>query len=294
MAINHYFSNFSPAVINEQRVLEDLIGESVQIYGHACQYLPRESYDAVDLLFGEDPVSKFTRAYTMEMFIANVEGFEGDGDFFSKFGMEIRETSNFVLPRRAFEKYTPASVRTRPREGDLVYVPVMRKIFEIKFVEEELLFFSLGKRNPYMYELRCEVFRYSQEDFGTGIHDVDEIEKQGAYTIQLTLESGSGNYVIDESVYQGASFATSSVSAKVKDWDITTGLIEVINIKGSFTNATTLIGVTSNTRYTLTSSDGQTDFADSDLYDNKLLQTEADVFIQTTETNPLGVSYNDT
>ena len=293
MAVNHYFNAYSPAVINEQRVLEDLIGESVQIYGHACQYMPRESYDAIDLLFGEDPVSKFTRAYTMEMFIANVEGFEGDGDFFSKFGMEIRDTSNFVLPRRAFEKYTPGSVRTRPREGDLVYVPVMRKIFEIKFVEEELLFFSIGKREPYMYELRCEVFRYSQENFSTGIKDVDDIENRVSYTIELTLGSGSGNYVINETVYQGASLAASTVSAKVTDWDITTGIMEVINIKGSFTDAGTLIGVTSNTQYTLTSSDGQSDFSDNDIFDNRLLQTEADEFIQTTETNPLGVSYND-
>ena len=293
MAVNHYFNNFSPAVINEQRVLEDLIGESVQIYGHAVQYMPRETYDAIDLLFGEDPVSKFTRAYTMEMFIANVEGFEGDGDFFSKFCMEIRDTSNFVVPRRAFEKYTPGSVRTRPREGDLVYVPVMRKIFEIKFVEEELLFFSIGKREPYMYELRCEVFRYSQEKFNTGIGDVDRIEDRVAYTIELTLGSGSGNYIIGETVYQGVDLSSATVSAKVKDWDITTGIMEVINIKGSFTDAGTLVGATSNTHYSLTSSEGQDEYTDHDIFDNKLLQTEADEFVQTTETNPLGVSYND-
>jgi hypothetical protein len=175
MGTNHYFNNFSPGVINEQRLLEDMIVESIQIMGHDCWYIPRDAYDTVDQILGESVNAKFTRAYAIESYIANVEGYEGDGDFFSKFGLDIRDTSNFIVSYRSFNRYIPSVITVRPREGDLIYVPLMRKLFEIKYVEEELLFFSLGKRHPYIYELRCEVFRYSNENIITGVEEVDEV-----------------------------------------------------------------------------------------------------------------------
>jgi len=288
MSTNSYFNNFSASVINEQRLLEDLIVESIQIYGADVKYMPRETYDSLDSLYGEDPESKFTRAYNVEMYLANVEGYEGDGDFFSKFGLEIRDTSNFVVSRRAFERYIPSTIARRPREGDLIFVPVLNKIFEIKFVEEELMFFSLGKRTPYMYELRCEVFRYSQEDFATGDEEIDILERSFAYTIELTLGNGANNYIAGETVYQGANLESSTVSAEVKDWNPMTKKLQVINIDGAFTNSTSIKGEQSNASYNLVSSDGTTDFVDSDEFDNKILQTEADEFIDISESNPFG------
>lgn len=148
---SHYFNNYSANETNEMRLMEDVIVESIQIMGHDVFYLPREAWSEDDNILGENVTNRFKRAYTIEAYLANVEGYEGDGDFFSKFGLEIRDTSNFILSRRSFEKYIPSSIAIRPREGDLIYVPVMQKIFEIKFVEEELMFFSLGKRNPYIY-----------------------------------------------------------------------------------------------------------------------------------------------
>lgn len=290
MATSVYFNNFSAATINEQRLMEDVIVESIKIMGHDVKYLPRESYDTTDDIIGESPQAKFARAYTMEMYLANVEGYEGDGDFFSKFGLEIRDTSNFVISRRTFERYLPSTVASRPREGDLIFVPLLGKIFEIKFVEEELMFFALGKRTPYIYELRCEVFRYSQEDFETGDSEIDDIEHRIAYTIELTLGAGSGNFHIDELVYQGANANTgATVTAEVKDWDANTKKLEVINIKGQFVGATQVKGNTSNATYVVTSYDDLADLINNDDSDNRVIQTEANNFIDLTEINPFGV-----
>jgi hypothetical protein len=289
MATSNYFNNFNPATTNENLLLEDLIVESIQIMGHDVQYLPREVYDSADDVLGESVNAKFSRAYRMEMYLANVEGYEGDGDFFSKFGLEIRDTSNFVISRRTFERYVPKTIAIRPREGDLIYVPLLAKIFEIKFVEEELLFFSLGKRNPYIYELRCEVFRYSNEDFETGDDAIDAIEHSSGYTIQLTFGNGSGNYILDENVYQGANLAYATVVAEVKHWIPENKILEVVNIKGAFSNTLPVIGVTSNTRYTLTSSDDLADLVDYDDSDNRVIQNEAATFIDLSEINPFGV-----
>jgi hypothetical protein len=289
MATSVYFNNYSPSVINENMLLEDLIVESIQIMGHDIKYLPREVYDQADDVLGESVNSKFTRAYGMEMYLANVEGYEGDGDFFSKFGLEIRDTSNFVVSRRAFERYMPSNIAIRPREGDLLFVPVLNKIFEIKFVEEELMFFSLGKRAPYNYELRCEVFRFSNEDFETGDEVIDDIEHAAAYTVSLTLGTGTGNYFKNEIVYQGSNLAYATASAEAKHWIPETKVIEVINVKGEFTANANVIGTQSNTTYRLASSDTLADLVDYDDSDNRIIQTEADTFIDLSEINPFGV-----
>ena len=138
------------------------------------------------MVFGEYSKSKFNKAYMVELYLANVEGFEGQSDFFSKFGLEIRDTSNFIVSRRTFERYLPSAVAIRPREGDLIFVPLMNKLFEIKFVEEELMFFSIGNRNPYIYELRCELFRYSNEEISTGVDVIDRVEADVGYTTSLS------------------------------------------------------------------------------------------------------------
>ena len=289
MGTSVYFNNYSVGVINEQRLLEDLIVESIQIMGHDCFYIPRDSYNGDDEIYGETINAKFTRAYGMEVYLANVEGYEGDGDFFSKFGLEIRDTSNFIVSARAFNKYVPSNIATRPREGDLLYVPVMRKLFELKFVEEELNFFSIGKRNPYMYELRCELFRFSDENFETGVEEIDDVNAEASYTIELSLGDGTGTFYDGEIVYQGSNVATSNVKATVTDYDPATKKITLHNIMGTFASATNIRGVSSNAIYTVTSSDTLGDYVFYDDYDNKELQTEASLFIDLSEINPFGM-----
>lgn len=289
MATSVYFNNFSPAYTNEKRVFEDLIVESIKIMGHDVKYLPREAYDDDDDVFGENVTAKFSRAYNVEMYIANVEGFEGDGDFFSKFGLELRESSNFVVSRRSFERYIPSTIAVRPREGDLIYVPLLQKIFEIKFVENELMFKSLGNRSPYVYELRCEAFRFSNENIATGDEEVDEVENLAAYTVRVQLGAGSGNYHQNELVYQGASLAAASNIAKVRTWNPTTKVLDVINMKGSFSAAVNLIGSESAATYTVSSKDELADIVIDDDSDNRAIQDEAGQFVDLSEINPFGV-----
>jgi hypothetical protein len=288
VATNHYFRNYSGVATNEQRLMEDIVTESIAVMGHDVWYIPREGFNETDILFGENPQSKFERAYHLEMYLANVEGYEGDGDFFSKFGLEIRDTSNFVVSRLTFEKYVPSSLAVRPKEGDLVFVPVMQKLFEIKFVEEELMFFSIGKRTPYIYELRCELFRYSQESLNTGVEEVDHVEHTLGYTIDMDLNNGSGNYNIEERVYQGANLAYSTASADVKDWDPIIKKMQVINIIGQFQANSNVVGSVSGTRYNILTFDDLGDNTDYDTYDNRNIQTEADEFIDFSEINPFG------
>lgn len=289
MATSVYFNNYSIGVINEQRLLEDLIVESIQIMGHDVYYIPRDSYNGDDEIYGETINARFTRAYSMEVYLANVEGYEGDGDFFSKFGLEIRDTSNFIVSTRTFNKYVPSNIAIRPREGDLLYIPVMRKLFEIKFVEEELNFFSIGKRNPYIYELRCELFRFSDEDFSTGVEEVDEVENENAYTIELNLGSGTGTFYDGEIVFQGSNVATSNIKATVTDYDPVTKKLTLHNVMGVFASATTIRGVTSNATYTITSTDTLGDYVFYDEYDNKQIQDESVLFIDLSEINPFGM-----
>lgn len=289
MATSVYFNNYSVGVINEQRLLEDLIVESIQIMGHDVYYIPRDSYNGDDEIYGEAVNTKFTRAYSMEVYLANVEGYEGDGDFFSKFGLEIRDTSNFIVSARTFGKYVPTNIANRPREGDLIYVPLMRKLFEIKFVEEELNFFSIGKRNPYIYELRCELFRFSDEDFSTGVDEVDDVEHEASYTIELSLGNGAGTFYDNEIVFQGSNVATSNIKAVVTDYDVSTKKLTLHNVMGVFAPATTIRGVTSNAAYTVTSTDTLGDHVFYDDYDNKELQDEGVLFIDLSEINPFGM-----
>ena len=255
--------------------------------GHDIYYLPRESWSDTDELFGENLSSRFERAYQMEMFIANMDGFSGENELFTKFGLEIREGSNFIVSKRTFDKYVPASLTVRPREGDLLFVPVMNRIFEIKFVEEELLFFGKGLRTPYIYELRCELFRYNNEKITTGVGTIDDIDVNASYTVTAGV-GGIGDYNIGEIVYQGANLSVATFEAKVGDWNPSTRKISMVDIKGTLANGSNLAGTTSNTSSVVTSTDTMSDAVFYDFYNNKQIQIEAEEIIDFTEKNPFG------
>ena len=191
---NFYFNNFENSM--EQRLIEDLIIESIKIYGMEIFYMPRTIVNE-DLLFSEDTLSTFDDAYPIEMYIKSVDGFEGDGDFLSKFGLEIRDAVTLTVARRRFSEEIEDIETTkdigRPAEGDLIYLPLNGKIFEVKFVEHESIFYQMGSLQ--VYDLRCELFEYSHEQLNTGIDVIDSIET--AYSgdmnfYQLLLEDGDG------------------------------------------------------------------------------------------------------
>lgn len=171
MATNFYFNNFTNSM--EQDLIEDLIIESIRIYGNDIWYIPR-TLVAKDDLLNEDDLSTFDRAYMLEMYIKNVDGFEGEGDFLSKFGLQIRDSITFTVSMRKFTEEIGAYDETiRPEEGDLIYFPLNRKIFEVMHVEHESIFYQMGSLQT--YDLRCELFEFSQERFNTGVVEIDTL-----------------------------------------------------------------------------------------------------------------------
>lgn len=269
--------------------MEDLIIEAVRQYGADVWYCPRASQSEQDLIYGEDPGSLFNKAHSLEVYISSVMGFEGQSEFFTKFGLEIRDPMKIIMARRTFNRYVPNLAR--PREGDLIYIPQFNNMFEIKFVEEEKDFYTLGRRPPYFYfyEINIELYKFSNEKFTTGIEIIDQMSKDYSYTIQLTMGAGSGAYQRNETVYQGTNLASATASAIVKNWDRSGKILDIMNIKGVFNDGQSIIGNTSSAEYTLNSYDRQ-DFAgvSEELADNKRIETEADSIIDFTEQNPFG------
>lgn len=216
MATNLFFNNF--AFSQEQNLIEDLIIESIKIYGFDCYYMPRTMI-AEDTLFGEDTLSKFDNSYLLEMYIKSVDGFEGEGDFLSKFNIEIRDEMVLTVSRRRFSEELSQEETTegigRPSEGDLIYFPLNNKIFEVKFVEHEAIFYQMGSLQT--YDLRCELYEYSHERFDTGISEIDSIEEALSGDMSQTqILSESGEELITE---DGFYLAQDSAIYRVEDTD---------------------------------------------------------------------------
>lgn len=168
---NFYFENYQSS--QEQQLIEDLVIESIKIYGVDTWYMPR-TLGAKDDLLNEDDLPIFNDAYMIEMYVKSVDGFEGEGDFLSKFGLQIRDSMTLTVAQRIFNQEVAANdtqVTVRPREGDLIYFPLNDKIFEVMHVEHEAVFYQLGSLQ--MYDLRCELFEFSNERFNTGYEFID-------------------------------------------------------------------------------------------------------------------------
>lgn len=182
MAGNFFFNNFRNSM--EQTLIEDLIVESIKIYGMEMYYLPR-TVVSYDYLLGEDSqASQFNNATMIEMYIKNVEGFQGDGDFLSKFNLEIRDRITFTVARRAFYNEVGTQVQVeRPREGDVIYFPLNNKFFQIKFVEHEAVFYQLGALQT--WDIVCELMEYTNEVFNTGIPEIDVFTAKNSTAMEL-------------------------------------------------------------------------------------------------------------
>lgn len=186
MATNPWISQ---SVRSEQNLYEDLVIESLKFYGQDIYYLPREIVNQ-DRVFMDDVPSHFSDAYKIEMYVENIDGFEGEGDLFSKFGVELRDQATFVVARRRWKKLIGDkldSYNFRPREGDLLYIPFSQSIFEIFKVETETPFYQLNQLPT--FRLQCELFEYNDEDFDTEIEGIDDIEDESAYQYKLVMDT---------------------------------------------------------------------------------------------------------
>lgn len=179
MATNFFFNNFQAS--QEQLLLENLVIESIKIYGHDVYYLPRKlnNYDDV---YGADDQSSYEAAYPIEMYIKSIDGFGGDQEFLSKFGVEIRNQVVFSVARRIFsEEVGEFTTQVRPNEGDLIWFPLNQRAFQIKYVDKYEMFYQLGALQT--WEMTCEVFEYSGELLNTGIPEIDNIQKK--YSVNI-------------------------------------------------------------------------------------------------------------
>jgi hypothetical protein len=227
MATNLYFSQKIPS---EQNLYEDIVIESLKMYGQDVYYLPRDLVNE-DRVFGDDVPSRFNSAYKVEMYIENIEGFDGEGDLFTKFGVEIRDQATFVVARRRWV-YTVNNFdndinSVRPREGDLIYLPLSNSLFQIMAVEHEQPFYQLS--NLSVYKLRAELFEYNDEDLDTGIDVIDDIERDYAYEYLLTLDSAGDGFTLGETVNQtlGTGVVMSGEVSRWSDSDNVLGLIHI-------------------------------------------------------------------
>jgi hypothetical protein len=295
MPTNHYFNPFpAKQITNEQLLVEDLVIEAMKIYGMDVYYMPRSSRDEVDMLYGEDTLKQYVKAYPLEMYLENVTGMDGDGDFISKFGLEIRDELTMVVSRNRFKSIVPNLLR--PQEGDLIFMPLTNNFFEITFVEHDdnqAMFYTLGRGrggNVYVYALKMKKLVFSNEIIQTGIEDIDNNIRGYYPRVRLTLDSVNGRFLNDEIVFVGTpnGYANTEVQALVYDFNPNV-YIDVYRTIGQFTTGT-LRGLTSGAYATLTATDENymDNNAFEDIVDNSRIQTESDEILDWTEVNPFG------
>ena len=201
MPTNVYFDTGTKP---EQALYEDLMIEQLRIYGQDVYYIPRKMA-GTDNIFGEDNSSSFEDAYLIEMYMETVDGYEGEKELMSKFGLDIQDDATFVVARRRWEQFVSIDNNiiesSRPNEGDLIFFPKGKKLFEITFVDHDDPFYQV--HNLPTYKLKCKTFEYSSEEIDTGIAELDAIETDNSLNMlshQMTLEDGSGSMLLENTV----------------------------------------------------------------------------------------------
>ena len=286
MPTSSYFRTFDAK--NDQELLHSLVTESIQVTGYDVNYIPRTLVNE-DTILGEDSISEYKDAYSVEMYIKSVDGFEGEGDLVSKFGLEVRDQIIFSMSRRAWEGL---DIGVRPKEGDLIYFGLTSKLFQILFVEHETPFYQAGALPT--FDLTCELFTYSDEAMDTGVNEIDVVEQKQSFVRTFELTSVSGTFTEGETVTGG----TSAVTGEVARWDSSTSYLYLINMTGNFTLNEILTGASStatgtySTKQTTdeTSETLQTiDNSTSDqVSSNKQFEIDADSVFDFSESNPFG------
>ena len=297
---------FSQAVKSEQNLYEDLIIESLKIFGQDVYYIPRTLVNR-DNIMGEDIGSKFDDAYLIEAYIENVDGFEGAGDLYNKFGLEIRDEATFIISRRQWNSlvgfWNNELEDPKPQEGDLLFMPMSNTFFEIMFVEDEQPFYQLS--NLPVFKLQCSLFEYNDEQFETGVSEIDAKEITNAQQTQIDLTVTGGNHftqgeIVTQVISTDPAISVyGEVQTVTKTSDIAASIsVSNIGVTGSteakdfFVSPTVgLTGSESNNTCFITKVYDITDsesFPADDQAKNYEFEVAADNFIDFTESNPFG------
>ena len=284
MATNQYFNKFSNKA--EQNLVEDLVVESIKIHGVDCGYIPRSLVN-VDNIFGEDRQAKFENGREIEMYVNSYDGFEGEGEVMTQYGLEIRDEITLTISRRRFLDTFSDKGYPYPREGDLIYFPLSNGLFEVNFVEREKNFFNFGK--IFTFEMKCSMFKYSGEDMDTGF-DVVDGSTADVYTqlFEIVMGStGSGEFIEGENAHLLSSSAVTGGTMSLVLWDTTSNVVEGSLLSGTIDAAASIVGVSSGASYAITSIGLTQDFFVKDPMENNTdFQLEGSSFIDFTDTDP--------
>ena len=288
--------NFRQKVRSEQNLYEDIIIESMKIYGQDVYYLPRTIVNENTIL-GEDVASSFTSSYKIEMYLENTEGFEGEGDLFTKFGVEIRDEATFIVARKRWSQVVASSSNAitvlRPKEGDLIWLSLSNKLFEILHVEHESPLYQLS--NLPTYKMRCQLFEYTGEDLDTGIADVNSIQSDFGYRVSLTMDSdGTTNgYTIGENVTQVFTSGT-ILTGEVAAWSDSDNILHLVNFgadDGAFHLPVVGRSVFGTSSFNVATPSAVAESLEQNKTEqNSVFETTNDVmsFLDFSETNPFG------
>ena len=199
MATSVFFNNFSNS--QEQILIEDLVLESIKIYGHDMFYCPR-TLIAKDDIYGEDSLSEYNTAYQIDLYIKSYDSYDGDGSFLSKFNLEIRDQVTLTVSVRNFNNEIGSiAMLDRPQEGDLIYVPMIDRVLIVKYVNKNAVWYQMGAIQ--MYDLSCEMYEYSSEKLRTGIAAIDNIEKERSLDLGIWgFLTSDGYYITDNDGYE--------------------------------------------------------------------------------------------
>jgi hypothetical protein len=306
MATSVYFSG---AVKSEQDLYEDLVTESIKIFGQDVVYLPREQVSEDDLL--NEVVNQYTQAFPVEMYLENVDGFEGDGNLLGKFGLEIRDQGTFVVTRRRWEAAvgglaTGVGSRLKPAEGDLLYMTMTGRLFEIKYVEPKSPFYQLQKLPS--YTLTAELFEYNDQHFDTGWDEIDAVEWDNAtsysYLVNLDTAYEPGELVTQWTGVNDSAGDPINIEGYVSGWEGELKRVTIVtphqssNGDGTFMSFSVqaaanraLVGTESGTTSQITIDQSGTikTFYNQDVFaDNDEFEVAGDDVIDFTESNPFG------
>jgi hypothetical protein len=306
MATSVYFSG---AVKSEQDLYEDLVTESIKIFGQDVVYLPREQVSEDDLL--NEVVNQYTQAFPVEMYLENVDGFEGDGNLLGKFGLEIRDQGTFVVTRRRWEAAvgglaTGVGSRLKPAEGDLLYMTMTGRLFEIKYVEPKSPFYQLQKLPS--YTLTAELFEYNDQHFDTGWDEIDAVEWDNAtsysYLVNLDTAYEPGELVTQWTGVNDSAGDPINIEGYVSGWEGELKRVTIVtphqssNGDGTFMSFSVqaaankaLVGTESGTTSQITldqSGTGKTFYNQDVFADNDEFEVAGDDVIDFTESNPFG------
>ena len=272
-------------VNTEQALIQSLVDEQIKLFGSDVYYLPRKMIK--DVALNDVLYSEFTTQYMIEMLLINVEGFGSPSEFISKFGLRITDEITMVVSQnrwsQVFQEFADiTTVDGRPNEGDLIYLPLTQDLYEIKFVEREAPFYQLGKN--YIYTMTAELYELGNDEFETGIGEIDEIEEIFAPSITIDMDpQATTHYIQGETVTGG----TTGTTAEVSFWDRDNHTLTLINRNGNFTPGETITGSESGVVQDSVEVDNLT-LENVEYADNKYIETTADDLLDFTERNPFG------